>query len=170
MFSRALLASLFRHMEWADATVWNAVPADSADDRLRLWLVHIHVVQRAFLQVWTEGPIEIALRRPDDFATMTDIREWARPYYREVEAFIDGVADDRLDRIVALPWAGEVATHLGREPGPSTLGETCFQVTSHSTYHRGQVNARLREIGAEPPLVDYIGWLWLGRPQPPWPA
>jgi uncharacterized damage-inducible protein DinB len=59
---------------------------------------------------------------------------------------------------------------LGREPVEPTMGESLFQLTSHGTYHRGQVNSRLRELGAEPPLVDYIAWIWLGRPAPAWPA
>jgi uncharacterized damage-inducible protein DinB len=40
----------------------------------------------------------------------------------------------------------------------------------HTVYHRGQVNARVRALGGEPPLVDYIAWLWLGRPAPEWPV
>ena len=47
-----------------------------------------------------------------------------------------------------------------------TLAETALQVAMHSTYHRGQVNARLRQIGGEPPLVDFIAWIWFGRPAP----
>jgi hypothetical protein len=27
------------------------------------------------------------------------------------------------------------------------------------------VNARLRELGAEPPLTDFIAWIWFGKPQ-----
>jgi len=38
----------------------------------------------------------------------------------------------------------------------------------HSTHHRGQVNARLRELGGEPPLADFIVWLWWGRPAASW--
>jgi len=41
-------------------------------------------------------------------------------------------------------------------------------VALHSLYHRGQVNARLREVGGTPPLVDYIAWLWFGRPAAEW--
>ena len=67
-----------------------------------------------------------------------------------------------------LPWAAGLTKRFGREPAPATLAETAFQVASHSTYHRGQVNTRLRELGAEPPLVDYIAWLWLGRPAAEW--
>ena len=69
-------------MEWADARVWAAIPRDDlADDRLRTWLVHIHVVQRAFLHVWTGRPVSDAFRTADQFSTMAEIRGWARPYY-----------------------------------------------------------------------------------------
>ncbi len=53
---------------------------------------------------------------------------------------------------------------------PATLAETVLQITSHTTYHRGQVNMRLRELGAEPPLTDFIAWIWLGRPEAEWEA
>ena len=38
----------------------------------------------------------------------------------------------------------------------------------HSTYHRGQVNVRLRELGGEPQLVDFIAWVWEGKPRAVW--
>lgn len=171
MFSRDLLRALFAHMEWADAKVWEAVPAgDPPDDRLRHLLVHIHVVQRAFLYVWTTGPVREAFRKPEDFATLGDVRAWAQPYYREAHAFVDALTSERLPEPIAMPWAAQLAESLGRPPGVTTLADTCFQVTSHSTYHRGQVNVRLREIGVAPPLVDYIAWVWFGRPAPVWSA
>jgi uncharacterized damage-inducible protein DinB len=52
----------------------------------------------------------------------------------------------------------------------TTLGETMLQIASHSTHHRAQNNSQLRELGAKPPLVDYIAWLWSGRPDAEWPA
>ncbi len=36
------------------------------------------------------------------------------------------------------------------------------------TGDRGQNATRLRELGGEPPLTDYIAWLWKGRPAPDW--
>jgi len=53
---------------------------------------------------------------------------------------------------------------LGQETEPASLAETLFQVPAHSTYHRGQVNALIRNAGGEPPLVDFIVWVWLGKP------
>ena len=68
-----------------------------------------------------------------------------------------------------VAWASMVERALGRAPETTTAGETVLQVALHSLYHRGQINARLREVGGEPPLVDYIAWVWLGRPAPGWP-
>ena len=49
------LQDQFRHMEWADAVVWQtalSVDAALADETLRARLHHIHLVQRVFLAVW----------------------------------------------------------------------------------------------------------------------
>jgi len=67
-----------------------------------------------------------------------------------------------------MPWIAEYEQQIGRRFEKPTLGETMFQVTSHSTYHRGQVNMRLRGIGGEPPLVDFIAWVWFGKPTAEW--
>jgi uncharacterized damage-inducible protein DinB len=165
MFSRELFVELYRHMEWADATVWNAVPADGPPDpRLRQLMLHVHVVQRAFLHVWTDRPIQDAFHAPEEFLTLADLRLWARPYYQDAAAFVATLTPEMLQRPVVMPWAAQ----LKSDPGLTTLGDTCFQATSHTTYHRGQVNLRLRELGVVPPLVDYIAWLWLGKPEPVW--
>jgi uncharacterized damage-inducible protein DinB len=33
------------------------------------------------------------------------------------------------------------------------------QVVNHSTYHRGQVAAKLKRLGVEPPMTDLIRWV-----------
>lgn len=43
-----------------------------------------------------------------------------------------------------------------------------LQVTTHSTYHRGQINARFKELGGEPGNVDFIIWIWLGKTKVDW--
>jgi uncharacterized damage-inducible protein DinB len=155
-------------MEWADARVWAAVPGGSVDERLKGLLLHIHVVQRAFLTVWTGGDWMTVFRKPDDFGSIGDVRAWAQPYYADAHAFVDALHDDSLAQPIVMPWATQVEQAIGRPPGVTTFGDTCFQVTSHTTHHRAQVSARLRELGTEPPLVDYIGWVWFDKPAADW--
>jgi uncharacterized damage-inducible protein DinB len=161
------LRELFRHMEWADRQVWRAVleaPAARTDETLRRLLLHVHVVQRAFLNVWLGNPMTF----PDvsEFPDVASIAGWIGSYYADANAFLDTVTEEALSRPVALPWEGDIAKYIGRPPQRPTLGETMFQVTSHTTHHRAQVSARLRSVGGEPPIVDYIAWIWLGRPAP----
>jgi uncharacterized damage-inducible protein DinB len=164
------LGDLYRHMEWADAAVWKAVLASekgSTDQGLRDYLYHLHLVQHAFLRVWRADNPEASFPTFDDAASLL---QWARGYYGEGIAYIERLGDEKLSEQIAQPWADLIEKQLGRAPHPTTVGETALQVTLHSMYHRGQVNARLRAIGGTPPLVDYIVWLWFGRPQAEWPS
>jgi uncharacterized damage-inducible protein DinB len=38
-------------------------------------------------------------------------------------------------------------------------------VVNHSTYHRGQVAAKLRRLGVEPAATDFIFWMFEQVPQ-----
>jgi uncharacterized damage-inducible protein DinB len=170
MASSETLTDLYRHMEWADAAVWTALLASakgSADAKTRELLYHLHVVQRAFLRTWRDEPREAAYPTFPDAASLM---LWARTYYDEANAYLKGLGPEKLSAPMPMPWASLVAQRIGRNPEVTTIGETALQVALHSTYHRGQINGRLREIGGSPPLVDYIAWVWHGRPAPDWPA
>jgi uncharacterized damage-inducible protein DinB len=169
-FSIDGLRQLIRHMEWADAEVWRAVLAHepaTRDERLRTLLIHLHRTQRLFLLVWQKQSLDSTWGK-EDFAAVADLRAWTQTYYPEANRFLHTLDESALEEGVSMPWVKSYEEQLGRTFGTPTLGETIFQVTSHSTYHRGQVNARLRELGGEPPLVDFIAWIWFGRPAPNW--
>lgn len=169
MITLALARDLFRHMHWADAEIWRvlmATPNAAADEKLMKIIQHLHSVQRAFYLMWTGGQ-----RKPDELYAKRDaetLRQWARSYYPEAEMFLARTGAEQLDEIVLMPWLQHFAEQLSRPLQAPTLADTLVQLPSHSTYHRGQANARLREIGGEPPLVDYIAWVWFGRPEPNW--
>jgi uncharacterized damage-inducible protein DinB len=165
MFSQFAIRDLFRHMEWADAEVWKAVlvcEAARSDETLRALLLHLHVVQRAFLNVWTGRPLEIP--EASAFPDITQLQTWAAPFHADAAAFLDGLNEDALTKPLRMRWVAEFEKATNRTFSTPTLAETMFQITSHTTYHRGQVNLRLRAVGGEPPLVDYIAWIWFGRP------
>lgn len=167
-FDRETLQDLVTHAEWADAEVWNAVaqvPRALDDVGIRDYLHHIHMVQRLFVALWTrQAPDGIVARQPSEF-TMRELRIWGQPFYDDARAFLRQATPERLAEPLAVPWAATLEAEKGRPMAVPTVGETVFQVVNHTTHHRAQVSVRLRSLGGEPPLVDYIAWVWLGRPR-----
>ncbi len=165
------LLQLFRHMQWADAVLWRAAlatPELQDDTRARDLLFHIHQVQHAFLSVWRGEEVE--WKEPGAFPDFPALARWGREYHERVPEYLATVREEQLNDVKEVAWRRWVEKAIGRPPGPTTLGEMMMQVSQHSTYHRGQVNARLRERGGSPPLTDYIAWLWLEKPDAEWPV
>ncbi len=164
------LQDLLQQMEWADAEVWRAVlscPEAARDKKLLDYLHHLHAVQLSFLRAWRGEPFDVNF---PEFSNAGDMMKWAQESYAKAHAFVAHARDEQLAQVLVLPWVGFVEQRMGQAAQATTLGETIIQVAMHSAYHRGQVNARLREVGGTPPLVDYIFWVWLGRPATAWPA
>jgi uncharacterized damage-inducible protein DinB len=163
------LIDLFRHMEWADASVWTSALASESgqtDEKLRQYFYHLHLVQRAFLRLWRGEARETPYPTFDDAPSLM---AWGRSYYGEAMSHLETMNDEVISSPMPVAWASMVEQRLGRAPEMTTVGETVLQVAMHSQYHRGQINARLRQLEVETPLVDYIAWIWLGRPSPQWP-
>ncbi len=128
---------------------------------------HTHMVQRAFLNIWRGAP---HTSNAGSDLTIREILPWGRGYYAVAKGYFDNLDPALLDSPVYLPWAESFARRAGREPAIPTLGETILQVFAHSTYHRAQVSARIRELGMESPLTDFIVWIWASKPAPLWPS
>jgi len=164
-----MIDALYQHMEWADAAVWRAIaatPEAEKDAKVRERMLHIHSVQHAYIFVWRG--VEPVIPGSAHFPDLQSIRDWGREYYR---LLVDtrNLDPSQLDRPFPIPWAKRLEEQTGRPFSSVTLRETLLQIPMHSHYHRGQVNTRLRELGGEPPLVDFIAWTWFGKPAPEWP-
>jgi uncharacterized damage-inducible protein DinB len=162
--------SLLQHMEWADALVWQTVlglPKAREDGLLIDRLYHVHTVQWVYLQAWRGDPLKVPER--GTFSDLPAVAVWARPYYAELRSYAQGLTREALSREFTFPWAEEIAKRFGSAE-PATLGETVLQVVLHSTHHRAQIATRIREIGGEPPLTDFVAWAWKGRPAAQWPG
>ena len=165
---RAEFVGLLTHMEWADAQSWRAVrglPAAQSDDRIKWLMHHVHLVQAIYLQAWRGDPFQ--LTELASYPDLSAIEGWARPYYPLVRTFAETVDESRFQRPVDFPWSAMIAEKFGTVL-PATLSESVWQVLSHTTYHRGQLATRVRELGGEPPLVDFLYWVWSGKPAPDW--
>jgi uncharacterized damage-inducible protein DinB len=161
---------LLRHMEWADALVWRGVlalpPSPAVEAAFRDRLAHVHVVQRAFLQMWQKAPIT-ALAETEKLTDLTALLAWTRPAYAEGQATIAALGIADFERPIVVPWSQYYVAE-GRDPALASLAETIVQVTSHTTHHRGQLNTLLRSMGITPSNTDFIAWVWQGKPAPDW--
>ena len=165
-----MIDALYQHMEWADATVWRAIvaaPEAENDPKIRNGMLHLHSVQHAYTSIWQH--VEPVIPGASHFPDLQSIRDWARGYYRDVKEYLRTIDESKLDQPFDIPWAKSFEQQMGRPFFPVTHRETLLQIPTHSAYHRGQVNARLRELGATPPLVDFIALAWFGKPAAEWP-
>ncbi|HYE84991.1 MAG TPA: DinB family protein [Vicinamibacterales bacterium] len=165
--NRHQFSEYLQQMEWADALTWRAArPLPQTDERLRYLFHHIHVVQHVYLQAWRGDPFA-----PTELSSYTDlasIEAWARSFHATAREFAATVDESRFDQPVAFPWAAMITEQFGAGVTPATFAESAFQVFTHTIYHRGQIAMRVRELGGVPPTVDYLVWVWSGKPAAQW--
>ena len=92
------LEELYAHQEWADAEHWRAFeahPPALADEAIRKRLLHIHVVQHAFL--WIAGPRAEAFanRKLEDFPSISEVKKYAREGLSQLNDFVNSLDSAR---------------------------------------------------------------------------
>lgn len=159
---------LINHMEWADAQIWMSVlnlPSLEHDEWIKERLHHYHSTQWAYGQILLKLPIIIP--ELNSFPDIRSIGFWARRFYKEMSVRFIGLNETELQQNVEFPWVAQVVKQLGSIT-PATVGESILQLVLHSTHHRGQAAMYLRQVGAEPPMTDFIAWIWMQCPAPEW--
>lgn len=157
------LHELYAHQEWGDAEHWRAIeahPAALADRAIRERLLHVHLVQHAFLWVTSAKRSEFVSRKLEDFPSMAELKTYGREGLEQMSEFVKKTDRDRMDEIIEVPWF--------KPPVKISVRQALTQVAMHSHYHRGQNATRLRELGGTPPDTDFIEWLQQGQPAARW--
>ncbi len=157
------LDELYAHQEWADAEHWHAFeghPGALEDKAIRERLHHIHLVQHAFL--WITGPRSepFANRKLEEFLHISDLKNYAQDGLQQLREFAKSLDSTQAEQMIEIPWF--------RPPAKISIRQALTQAAMHSHYHRGQNATRLRELGATPPMTDFIVWLHKGQPAAHW--
>jgi len=155
------LRDLMTHAEWANAVffhAWGKSPAREHEE-MRRRVGHVIGVQHGFLAI-LRG--EVPGAPPDGPPpSFDDLKAWAQRNHADLRSFADGLDAASLDRKVRIPWFPD-------PPCVVTVAEALVQVAMHTQHHRGQLMTRLKDFGGEPLNVDWIIWLWKGKPQGRW--
>ncbi|HJV48993.1 MAG TPA: DinB family protein [Geothrix sp.] len=155
------LKDLLGHQDWADAMFFRAWGKSGAleDEDLRRRTDHLVSTQEAFLQVLKGEPVVLPERPLPDFNALKARCETAHRAFRALGQDQDAAS---LARLVCVPWFPD-------PPCVIPVSDALLQACLHSQHHRGQNMMRIKALGGAPKNVDYIIWLWKGKPEAIWP-
>lgn len=145
-----ILASLYKHMQWADASVLDALERADVTQRVRALEIYAHVLGAE--HVWLKrlkGEAAEAAVWPD--LDVVQCRALMQENTESYRALLATLAADGLG--VTVSYVNSAGVRFD-----STIGEILTHVAMHGHYHRGQVALLLRSAGAEPASTDYIAF------------
>jgi uncharacterized damage-inducible protein DinB len=155
------LRDLLAHAEWANAVffhAWGKSPARDHEE-MRRRVGHIIGVQAGFLAVLRGEPPGGPPAGPP--ASYDELKARAETCHAGLRDLAAGLDDAALARTVRIPWFPD-------PPCVITVAQALVQAAMHTQHHRGQCMTRLKDFGGEPKNVDWIIWLWKGKPAARW--
>jgi uncharacterized damage-inducible protein DinB len=150
--------ALFAYDSWANELTLSSA-SRLGDDALRRdlqtshhsvleTLVHIVAAEEIWLSRWNGAP-RSRLRGADEVPTLEALQKWWKQLEEERDRFVAALGEGDLDREIEMTnSAGEVFHHR--------FSDMFRHLANHSTYHRGQAAAMLRQLGEKPESTDLI--------------
>ena len=149
---------LFAYNEWANGRVFQVLdglseeqfarPIASSFASLQDTVGHIVAVEGVWLRRW-KGESPTAAPPWITGASRDTLRQALVAVQKERALFLADLTEERLEQPV-------VYRNLKGEEYRQRLGVLLQHLVNHSTYHRGQVATLLRQVGAVPPVTDYV--------------
>jgi len=149
---------LHAYNAWASSRTLEAVSALPAEEytrdlgtghrSLHGTLVHMVAAEKRWLSRWIGTP-EPSLLTPAEVPTLDVLRTLWESVGYETARFLGTLSDRKLQDKVA------VTTPEG-SPFTVTIGQSLQHLVDHSTYHRGQAAALMRQLGHTPPQTSMV--------------
>jgi uncharacterized damage-inducible protein DinB len=160
------MRDLYGHQEWADAELWRAIeaqPGALADEHIAKRLRHFHSTQYGYLMLVRGEQVDVRnfVTRYGDSVPIQAVKANAISIHQELKQFLTELPESKLEEKLLIPWFKDPSFIV-------TFSQALVQVPMHSQYHRGQNATRLRELGGNPPTLDFVLWIWKGKPTPDW--
>ena len=162
--SSAILAELLDYNYWARDRQLQACallteeqylrPLGNSFPSLRDTLTHLLAVEWLWLERW-RGHSPRTLLTAEEFPALITLAQRWRTVEREMREFVTGLSEEAIER---------TATYVSTREQTWTypLGRMILHLLHHQSYHRGQVTSLLRQLGAQPPKVDFLDALDAG--------
>ena len=156
----ALIGMQFEYDRWANARMLGVVAGISPEafrkdlgssfGSIRNTAVHIVSAEWAWLERWN-GTSPKQMLDPAGFPDVAALRaRWAQ-VEQDLKNFLRALTPERFEAdLDYFNLQGEAVT--------LPLWQLMLHMVNHSSYHRGQVTAMLRQLGAKPVATDLIGF------------
>ena len=149
---------MFAHNYWArDRQLKACAALDAAQfvrplggsfTSVRDTLVHLLAVEWLWLERW-RGRSPRVLLQPEDFPTLSAIAERWQTVEQQMKLYLAALTEDSLEQLLTCTGTrGNTWTYA--------LWRMMLHLLEHQNYHRGQVTNHLRQLGIEPPKVDFL--------------
>lgn len=152
------IRQLFEYNAWANRRSMAAAenltaeqftkPMGSSFSSVRDTLAHIYGAEWIWLERF-QGRSPSALPNVTLFADVRTLRETWAVHEERLLVFTAGLSQADLHRKMEYK-----TLHFGVYSNP--LWQSMLHVVNHGTYHRGQVTTLLRQLGAQPILLDLM--------------
>jgi uncharacterized damage-inducible protein DinB len=160
------VVALFAYDRWANTKVLDACRQLTAQQyvagpapgwsSVRSTVYHIALVTDFHLRTLAVDPDD-STPTEADLATADDAARLLGRAYRRFEGLRPTLTPGRLNAVLTLRRRGRTAAL----PPWAMLRH----IVNHSTYHRGQVAAKLKRFGVEQPATDFFFWVIEQAPQ-----
>jgi uncharacterized damage-inducible protein DinB len=152
------IRQLFDYNDWANRRSLEAAkqlsdeqfikPLGSSFPSVRDTLVHICSGEWVWLER-CQGRSPSTFPDLSSIQTIASLREHWTPQAQQLLAFIDGLTQSDLDRVMKYK-----TFNFGVYDNPAW--QALQHLANHGTYHRGQITTMLRQLGAKPILTDLM--------------
>jgi len=150
-----MLKEMAKHQAWADQEHWKALhqnPALLEDPEIRKRTNHMLMTLRMLTGLARgETPDPSGMK---DIDSAGELQEALGKANRELMEAIETVNERKM---ISLPRGP-------KGPWEAPAGVLFLQAITHCQHHRGQNASRMRQLGATPPMTDFVYWYALGRP------
>ncbi len=155
-----LFQELYAYNFWANRRVWDCLEqlsveqfnhADDNADSLREQCAHVMGVEFWWIRFLATGALEFLSEA--DYATRPAVRATWDNVQVQVRAYLETLTEQELEREVRPEF-------WDAERKPIRVWEALFQVLNHSTDHRAQMLATVKQFGGATIEQDFLGYLF----------
>jgi uncharacterized damage-inducible protein DinB len=156
--SLAAINELFNYSYWARDCQLQACAALTEEQFLRSLgssfasvrdtLVHMVETELVWLVRW-RGQSPQSMLSPEQFPSLSSVSERWHAVEREMREYLATLSEETLEQPVTyMSQKGDTFTY--------ELWRPMLHLINHQSYHRGQVTTLLRQLGLQPPGVDFL--------------